>query len=339
MTILQKIKDKWQRNRDIYREAVRKGRIVGFDYTLLRCKNHTKFLLRIRNPKDRQKEFARLAKFWESFSSVIEKYKDYPIYSHDDSNINTDEASIIWMYWNDPATIPKMVKSCMSLIERNSNGCKVVLVTEKTVSKYLQLDGIIWRKYKEGKISRTHFSDIVRIALLYKYGGVWMDCTLLLTRPLPRIVTDSDFYTNKLLEKDTVNVCAGRWSTFFLACHKGNLMMRATLDVFTEYWKRYDDIAVYVWMDYVFNLLYDTIPSIRRMIDAVPANNPNIWTLQTRIGEPFSADQFQAIFNDNTRFMYKLSYKQSVDVPLFAPNGQPTLMGRICSMAEMLETK
>lgn len=338
MTVLQKIKDKWRRNLAIYRAAISKGKIVGFDYTLLLWKNHTKFLLRMRYPKDKQKEFLRLVKFWETFSNIIEKYKDLPIYPLGDVNAESEASTIIWMYWNDSTSIPEMVQSCMSLIVKNTNGLKVVLVTEATVSKYLQLDEIIWRKYKGGKISRTHFSDIVRIALLYKYGGVWMDCTLLLTQPLPRIVTESDFYTNKLLEKDTVNVCGGRWSTFFLACHKGNLMMRATLDVFTEYWKRYDYIVDYVWMDYVFNLLYEKIPSVKAMIDAVPANNPNIWLLQTRIGEPFSMNQFHALFEDNSRFLYKLSYKKSADVPSCDKNGCRTLMGRICDMNELLET-
>ncbi len=339
MTVLQKIKDKWQRNIAIYREAISKGKIAGFDYTLLLWKNHTKFLLRMRNPKDRQNEFHRLAKFWETFSSVIEKYKDFPIYPQGDGLGNSDDSKVIWMYWNDLATIPQMVKSCISLIKKNSNGCKVVVVTEKIVSKYLELDDIIWLKYKEGKISRTHFSDIVRIALLYQYGGVWMDCTLLLTQPLPRIVVESDFYTNKLSEKDEVNICGGRWSTFFLACHKGNLMMRATLDVFTEYWKRYDYIVDYVWMDYVFNLLYAKIPSVRTMIDAVPANNPNIWLLQAKIGDSFSIKQFYALFEEKDRFLYKLSYKKSVDIPSCDNNGSPTLMGRICDMDELIETK
>ena len=70
--VLHKIKDKWKRNVAIYKDAYKKGKIAGFDYTLLLWKVHTKFLLRIRNPKDRQKVFERLEKFWEGFADVIE---------------------------------------------------------------------------------------------------------------------------------------------------------------------------------------------------------------------------------------------------------------------------
>ena len=331
MKLMQKIKDKWQRNQKIYKDAYRKGKIAGFDYTWLLWKNHTKFLLRMRNPKDKQKAFDRMNRFWETFLDVILPYKDQSVYPQGE-NAASGEPATIWLYWNNPSVMPQMVRSCISLIKKNSNGCKVVVVSENTVKDYLQLDDVVWKKYREGKISRTHFSDIVRIALLYQYGGVWMDCTLLLTRPLPVIVTSSDFYTNRLNVKDDVNVCAGRWSTFFIACHRHNLMMRAALDVFVEYWKRYDDIVDYVWMDYIFNMLYNHIPSIKKMLDEVPYNNPDIWILQTMIAKPFPKEQFDAIFADENRFMYKLSYKDSVNAPYYDSKGSLTLMGQVCSM-------
>ena len=77
--ILYEIRNKWKRNVAIYKDAYKKGKIAGFDYTLLLWKVHTKFLLRIRNPKDRQKVFERLEKFWEGFADVIYKYKDQPL--------------------------------------------------------------------------------------------------------------------------------------------------------------------------------------------------------------------------------------------------------------------
>ncbi len=331
MKFLQIIKDKIQRNVKIYKDAYRKGKIAGFDYTLLLWKIHTKFLLRLRNPEDKQKVFERMNQFWVSFLDVVQPYKDMPVYSKGEKYIS-DEPATIWLYWNDTSDIPQMVKSCISLIRKNSNGCKVVVVSENTVKDYLSLDDVVWQKYREGKISRTHFSDIVRIALLYHYGGVWMDCTLLLTQPIPSIVTTSDFYTNRLDIKDDVNVCAGRWSTFFMACHRHNLMMRVTLDIFVEYWKRYDDIVDYVWMDYIFNILYNHIPSVRKMLDAVPYNNSNIWILQTMISKPCSKEQFDAIFADTSRFIYKLSFKDSANAPYYDSKGNMTLLGRVCDM-------
>ena len=36
------------------------------------------------------------------------------------------------------------------------------------------------------------FADWLRLALLWKHGGVWLDATLLLTAPLDFLVNDTD---------------------------------------------------------------------------------------------------------------------------------------------------
>lgn len=328
MSIFTKIKEKLQRNAEIYARAWREGSIAGCGYTWLLWKHHTKFLLKCARPDDKLREYAYLNRFWEQFASVVKPYELLPIYA--EGTTTTDLDAPIWIYWNDESNMPQMVRACIHRIRMNSNGHKVILVTEKTVTDYLTLDEVVWRKYRKGKISRTHFCDIVRIALLYQYGGIWMDCTILMTQPLPPEVSTLDFYTVKTSDDDTENVCSGRWSTFMMACHKGNLMMRATLDVFLEYWKRYDDIVSYVWMDYIFYLLYKHIPSIKQMLDAVPFNNPDIWIQQLNIAKPFTREQFDALLADKSRFMWKFSYKDSMSAPLQDEVGNLTLKGWIC---------
>lgn len=336
MNIIDKIHDKWQRNSKIYAEAYRKGKIAGFCYTMLLWKNHTKFLLRLRSPEDKKAEIRRMNKFLEGFLDVIKPYEKMPVYqplstrSGQASPAYDDKDAVIWVYWNDISTMPKMVEKCIERIRKNSNGHKVTIITDDSVSNYLQLDDVVLRKYKEGKITRTHFSDILRVSLLYFFGGIYMDSTLFLTQPLPEIVTSSPFYTNRLSKWNDNNVGGGRWSSFFLACHKGNLMMKTALDVFVEYWHRYDDLVDYVLIDYVFNLLYENIPSIKEMIDAVPENNQDIWIMQTKIAAPFSREEFDALLADKNRFLYKFSYKDSKDVPYRDERDDVTLMGRIC---------
>ena len=40
------------------------------------------------------------------------------------------------------------------------------------------------------------FADWLRLALLWKHGGVWLDATLLLTAPLDFLVNDTDPWFN-----------------------------------------------------------------------------------------------------------------------------------------------
>ena len=44
----------------------------------------------------------------------------------------------------------------------------------------------IEEKFEKGKIGMAHFSDLLRISLLAKWGGMWIDSTAL--------CTDEDFF-------------------------------------------------------------------------------------------------------------------------------------------------
>ena len=113
-------------------------------------------------------------------------------------------------------------------------------------------------------------------------------------------------------------------------CRKGNLLMRAALDVFTEYWKCYDRLIDYVLIDYTYNLLYEHVPSIKKMIDSVPINNPDIWTQQLNLGKVCTKEHFQDLLTNPLADVYKFSYKDSIGFPLQNADGTRTLLGFIC---------
>ena len=48
----------------------------------------------------------------------------------------------------------------------------------KNLDKYIHLPNYILEKYKQGIITKPHFSDIIWIELLIKYGGTWVDASI-----------------------------------------------------------------------------------------------------------------------------------------------------------------
>ena len=113
-------------------------------------------------------------------------------------------------------------------------------------------------------------------------------------------------------------------------CRRGNLLMKAALETFTEYWKRYNGLMDYVLIDYTYNILYNHVPSIKQMIDNTPFNNPHIWAQQACLDKPCTEKRFQELMADPLADVYKFSYKDSIGLPLHDENGTPTLLGRIC---------
>ena len=332
MNILHKISDKLKRNYRIYSEALDKGKIMGFGYTLLLWKNHTKFLLRMRNPEFRFAEVDKVVDFMEKqFGTFVDQYKEQLIYNYDILIDDSWRQNKIWVFWNNPDSMPLMVQSCIDRIRQMSNGHEVVILTEGNLKDYIDFEPVVWRKYKEGKITRTHLSDFIRVAVLYRYGGVYFDSTIYPTRPLDDKFFNLPFFSNHTERTpNDPQIAHSRWSSFMCGCRRGNLLMKAALETFTEYWKRYNGLMDYVLIDYTYNLLYNHVPSIKQMIDNTPFNNPHIWDQQACLDKPCTEERFAELMTEPLADVYKFSYKDSIGLPLHDENGTPTLLGRIC---------
>ena len=78
----------------------------------------------------------------------------------------------------------------------------------------VQLGGVIWRKMLEVKSPHfeTHSSDLLRLLLLYKYGGIYLDTDALLTKDLSSLPHNWLGLIDYLNLEDTCAWCLnGRW--------------------------------------------------------------------------------------------------------------------------------
>ena len=203
---------------------------------------------------------------------------------------------------------PEIVKACVSSIKENFKNHDVVLIDNSNFKTFVNIPDYILKKVENKTISLTHFSDILRVCLLEKYGGVWIDATCYLTAPISHEITKYSFYSNKLNNNSSkLFVSKGRWSAFFLCSNKGNQIITNLKNLFFEYWKTHDTLIEYYLIDYAITLQYSKFENIKKAIDEVPENNPEIHTLSSLLFETFD----KKIFNDicfNTS-LYKLSYK------------------------------
>ncbi len=54
-------------------------------------------------------------------------------------------------------------------------------------------------------------------------------------------------------------------------------------DFYNEYWRDYDEAIDYVIMDIMTDIAYDNIPAVKKEMDDVPINNPDVWFLNGRM--------------------------------------------------------
>ena len=89
---------------------------------------------------------------------------------------------IIWSYWEQGLeNAPGVVKRCVKNWARISPGWEIRMLDKRSVYQYLHATdfSISIRKYNLQKKS-----DIIRLCLLEKYGGVWLDSSIFLMESL-----------------------------------------------------------------------------------------------------------------------------------------------------------
>ncbi len=140
---------------------------------------------------------------------------------------------IIWMLWHQGIdAAPLVVKNCYrSWVDKNPEW-KVVLLEASTLNDYFDVSTVVG----EGRddIPLAALSDIIRINLLARFGGVWVDATCFCSTPLDDwlpAMMPSGFFAYTGHRKDTI------MSSWFLAARKENYLVEQLTERVNRYWR------------------------------------------------------------------------------------------------------
>lgn len=251
----------------------------------------------------RHEEIKRYIKL--NFDSVLNKYKD-AVYPESQSFDNR----MIWVCWlQGEANMPEIVSTCYNSVKANANGREVVLITSDNVEKYISIPKFIKDKVNNGKMSRTHLADYIRISLLNNYGGLWIDATVLVTDKI-NIDCKLSFFSIKQKPDSIHFVSQYRWAVWILGCSPqiGKILFDCLENLFKAYLKKHSFFIDFFLFDYFLAVMYDEIPLVKQLVDNCPYNNPNAYELGVLLNKEFNEDAFLQLKINNT--FHKLSWKQ-----------------------------
>lgn len=223
----------------------------------------------------------------------------------------TTEEERIWICWLQGEELaPPIVKYCIQSIRQHSTGREVVVITHQNRNLYAPLPDYIEEKVENGSISLTHLSDILRASLLYHRGGIWVDSTIFMIRPFNQEWFNCIFYSRKINDVSILNPSAGRWTTYFMAGRKGNIVHGFLYESFLQYFKIEGKLLDYFLMDYILRVGYDNLSSFRTCIDEVPSNNETIDFFLRNSEKSFNKDIYDCAIMGSIGF--KLTYKRKM---------------------------
>ena len=137
----------------------------------------------------------------------------------------------LWILWYQGfSDAPLIVKICIESWINKNPGWDVIILNKTNINNYITLDV---PKEIINRLNLNHQSDLVRLALLSKYGGVWADATTFCINPLDEWIDDyahSGFFAFRKPGPDRMI------SSWFLASERGNLVVSKFYKLFASYW-------------------------------------------------------------------------------------------------------
>lgn len=213
----------------------------------------------------------------------------------------------VWICWlQGIENAPDLVKVCYESVCKNLKGWNIVVVTSKNMYEYTDIPSYIIEKWNKGIISNTHFSDILRVELLARHGGLWLDSTVLCTGSIPNYIEESEFFIYQCLKPGLDGHCIVG-SSWLIYSESNNVVMCAVRLLLFEYWKSNNRLIDYFLFHHFMSITLEYFKEEWNKIPKVPNDLSHILLLQ--LFNSFDEE----VYNHVKQFItfHKLSYKRN----------------------------
>ena len=176
----------------------------------------------------------------------------------------------IWILWLQGwEKIPEVDKLNLISWRKHNKGWNIELVSESNLSEYIDLPEYILEKRRDRKIKA--YSDIIRLSLLNKYGGIWVDATVLCMQPLDKWIYEA-IKPNGFWMYSSTFATEGKSRgpcIWFIISLRKNYIISKWYEEMLNYWK-YNDTSEYFLTDKLFIKLLENDEKFLKEWNNVP---------------------------------------------------------------------
>ena len=225
---------------------------------------------------------------------IIDRYQSYKI-------PNTKIGNRVWVFWyTGIENAPPIVKKCIEQMQIVKD-IDLKFIDKENLNDYFEWDSNIKLKFEAGAISVTLLSDIIRNQLLSRYGGFWLDATILvLDKNFILNHKDLSFYS---VRHQDYAACThfndGKWSSFLSGMPKGHPLASFSYDFFVWYFSEFDMSFDYFMIDYIYMFAYLKFTAVRKQIDSLTAENEDVFIMGRNIRKSCSKVQWNHVIDNN----------------------------------------
>ena len=232
----------------------------------------------------------------------------------------------IWVFWNTgEASMPPLVKLCQESLKKHANGANVHLLTMDNLHRYISIPRCIMDKYAAGRMTLAFLTDYIRISLLEKYGGLWLDATILVTQDIPAGVFQKPLYSLHTEYEKTIFVNDNKIHCYVLGGMNGYSFFTYIRNELEKYWAEHDFMIDYYLLDYTIMHAYFNNDSIRHVIDSLSYTSSSLYEIMKIIDEPAEGSKLRQLEDENV--FSKLNWRV---IPKMSHNGKVSVYEKLC---------
>lgn len=245
-------------------------------------------------------------KGWDNAPSLVKKCGESWAYHHPNWTINFLDANNIKNFFDIYDWVPKDEKWTPSRFQK----------LKESIHPFFHSSELL--KNKSIKVQAQ--SDIIRINLLNKYGGVWVDATVWCQKPLESwlLPLEEGFFGFCNKEKPSMI------SSWFLAANQGNKLVQKFSNEVKHYWSINNEALEYYWFHGLFNKLYEEDQSFKKTWDNVEKIDNTIGAIGPHYFAPYKKakleifnETFRSMVNDRLIPLFKLSNQKKMPLDQF----------------------
>lgn len=214
----------------------------------------------------------------------------------------------VWVCWlQGVEQAPQIVRNCVETIKRHKHpDQQVVFITAENYADYVDLPDYIVKRWQKGQISNTHFSDMFRVHVLARHGGLWIDATCLLTAPFPGEILSAPLFLYHSHGEFSFTLI----QTCLMNAEPNSYIMRKWCAAMNSYWKQESTTINYFVMHLMFIALLRHDERFANDYAAVPVisdESMHILLNAMVTGAPYSEELLNKA--RQATFVQKLTYK------------------------------
>lgn len=225
--------------------------------------------------------------------------------------------SPLWFCWlQGKENMPSLPQFNYENLLKKAGSHPVKFIDFNSLEDYIDIPSEVKELFSAGKISAAFYTDIIRFALLSKYGGAWIDSTVFLKEPLPDYIFSHTDWCVKGLDgrfkyKNAI-VGALDWQSYFVAARPDSVFSHAMYELLVDYAIDIECVFEYFTAFFFAKILRERIALVDKSYRNIPVNNERCELLQAWIDGYGPLDKMTLDdFKKSGTFVYKMSRRSS----------------------------